>query len=140
MPCRKTPICVGDAMCFYDGLLLQNNKRFLQVLFSITSISFFFSQKGQANYDKLVGSSLKELRMSDVRQMSRMSTTDFKNLYDITQQGGNETSTTAANNNFLRGTGSYFIVKVDCGVPFLYYSKDQTGLIYDFGRILAKCP
>ena len=42
MPCRKTPICVGDAMCFYDGLLLENNKRFLQVLFIITSISFFF--------------------------------------------------------------------------------------------------
>ena len=77
--------------------------------------------------------------------MSRMSTTDFKNLYDITQQGGNETSSTdnyqsVANNNFLRGAGSYYKVKVDCGVPFLYYSKDQTGLIYDFGRILAKCP
>ena len=77
--------------------------------------------------------------------MSRMSTTDFKNLYDITQQGGNETSSTdnyqsVANNNFLRGASSYYKVNFDCGVPFLYYSKDQTGLIYDFGRILAKCP
>lgn len=104
------------------------------ILTYMVFVQFIFQQKGQANFDKLVGTNSAELklRMSRVRQVSRMSTRDLAFYHHHHRQ----TRASSLRSPMV----SYYKVRIECGVPFIYYSKDRSGLLTDFGRIMAKCP